>query len=309
MHLWVCTDYTFQETSIFTVVVCFHSLTLESVQASCPVRVAPYQNLTLKLICHWHNDVKSIRSCRFDQNVMAYTLCIAIDCTSFLLFYHYLFTYLLTPWSRVLLEKLTGFAANQEFPSILWNPEVHYRTHKRRHLSLSWANTIQSLQLLLISWRSILILSSHLRLGLPSGLFPSGFPTKTLCTPLPSSIRATCPAHRRRNVHWVKTLRQAATDNHFLQYKKGRSCGIGCSKQWIIGPCILILLKCIWFVLCTVQYCICCVFIPHFNTDTLNYIQIHLPLLSLAQEGLMAVFWLYASSRVRAIRVQRNSAV
>ena len=41
------------------------------------------------------------------------------------------YTYLLTPWSRVLLEKLTGFAVNQEIPRFLWNPKVHYRTHKR----------------------------------------------------------------------------------------------------------------------------------------------------------------------------------
>ena len=42
----------------------------------------------------------------------------------------YLLTYLLTLWSTVLLEKLTGFSANQEILRILWNPTVHHRSHK-----------------------------------------------------------------------------------------------------------------------------------------------------------------------------------
>jgi hypothetical protein len=40
-----------------------------------------------------------------------------------------LFSYLITPWSRVLLEKLTG-SVSQEIPGILWNLKVLYRIHK-----------------------------------------------------------------------------------------------------------------------------------------------------------------------------------
>jgi hypothetical protein len=47
----------------------------------------------------------------------------------------------------------------------------------------------------ILSLRYILILYTHLRLGLPSGLFPSGFPTNILFAFLVFSIRATCPAH------------------------------------------------------------------------------------------------------------------
>jgi len=64
-----------------------------------------------------------------------------------------------------------------------------------RHLSLSWARPIHSTYSHPTSCRSILILSTHLRLGLPSGLFPSGFHTKTLYAPVSSPIRATCSDH------------------------------------------------------------------------------------------------------------------
>ena len=93
-------------------------------------------------------------------------------------------TYLLTLWSRVLLEKLTGSEASQEIPLIFGTRTFLTVPTSARHLSLSWANSIQSPQLPSTSWRSILILPSHLRLGLPNGLFPSRFPTRTLCTPL-----------------------------------------------------------------------------------------------------------------------------
>ena len=105
----------------------------------------------------------------------------------------YLLTYLLTPWCRVLLEKLTGLQLVKKFPAFYGTRMFITALTSVRHLSLSWASPIHSTYPHSTSWRSILI-STHLRLGLPSGLFPSGFPTKTLYAPLSSPIRATCPA-------------------------------------------------------------------------------------------------------------------
>jgi hypothetical protein len=72
---------------------------------------------------------------------------------------------------------------------------VHYRSHKRPPpvSILSQLDPVHPPHP--TSWRSILILSSHLRLGLPSDLFPSGFPTNTLYMPLLSPHTRYMPYH------------------------------------------------------------------------------------------------------------------
>ena len=96
-------------------------------------------------------------------------------------------TYLFMPCSRVLLEK--------KFPAFYGTQRFITTFTLDHHLYLSWANWILSMPPHPTSWRSNLILSSYLHLALPSGLFPSGFPTKTLYTPLLSPMCGTCPSH------------------------------------------------------------------------------------------------------------------
>ena len=105
------------------------------------------------------------------------------------------YTYILTYYS---LEQSPSweanrFSASQEIPRILWNPKVHCRIHNARHLSQSWTSSIQFMPSLPTFLRSILVLSSQVRLGLSSGLFPSGFPTKTVCTLLLSPYALHAP--------------------------------------------------------------------------------------------------------------------
>ena len=99
-------------------------------------------------------------------------------------------SYLHTPWCRVLLEKLTGLQV-KKFPAFHGTRRFITALTSVRHLSLSWASPMPSIYPHPTSWRSILILSTHLHLGLPSGLLPSGFTSKNLYTPLSSPIRAT----------------------------------------------------------------------------------------------------------------------
>ena len=72
------------------------------------------------------------------------------------------------------------------------------RDSRQHSLSLSnnpYPEPNQPPTLIPISSRSILILSSHLCLSLPKGIFPVGLPVKILKALLPSSILATCPVH------------------------------------------------------------------------------------------------------------------
>ena len=107
----------------------------------------------------------------------------------------WLIDWLIVPWSRFFLQKLTGFQLVKKFVAFCGTRKFISAFTSACHLSLFRARSINSIFPHPISWRPILVLSSHLHLGLPSGLFLSGIPTKTLHTPLLSHTSATCPTH------------------------------------------------------------------------------------------------------------------
>jgi hypothetical protein len=78
----------------------------------------------------------------------------------------------LTPWSRALPEKLTCPQLVKKFPTFYGIQKFITAFTRPHHLPLSWARSIQSMPHHSISWRFILILSSHLSLGLPSVFIP-----------------------------------------------------------------------------------------------------------------------------------------
>jgi len=100
--------------------------------------------------------------------------------------------HLLTPCCRVLLEQLTGLQLVQKFPAFHGTRRFITALTSVRHLPLSWARPIQSVYPHPTSWRSILILTTHLRLGLLSGSFPPVSPPRPY-TPLPPFPHLSAP--------------------------------------------------------------------------------------------------------------------
>jgi hypothetical protein len=85
----------------------------------------------------------------------------------------------LTSWSTAL-EKLTDTQPVTKFLRFYRTQRSSATFTTSHHWSLSWARWIHYTPSHPIPWRSILILTSHLCLGLQSGLLPSGFPTEAL---------------------------------------------------------------------------------------------------------------------------------
>ena len=117
----------------------------------------------------------------------------------------YLLTYLLT----YSMEQSPSWEANRlsaspEIPRILCNPKVHYRIHKCPPPVpiLSQLDPFHAHTPYLLNIHINIILPSTP--CLPSGLFPSGFPTKTLYTPLLSPLRV--PTVQQHSARWRQAI-------------------------------------------------------------------------------------------------------
>ena len=105
-------------------------------------------------------------------------------------------THSLTPWSRVLPANLPVPLLVKKFPSFFGTWSFITAFTSIPYSSVSWAETIQSTPPYPTSWRSFLILSFHLHLGLAHGFFPSGFPPK-------SCIHLSCPPCMSHALHML----------------------------------------------------------------------------------------------------------
>ena len=136
---------------------------------------------------------------------------------------------LLTPRCRVLLEQLTGLQLVKKFPAFHGTRRFITALTNLRHPSLSWASPILSIYPHPTSWRYILQLSTHLRLGLLNGLFPSGSPPRPYTPTFPhpyaphaqpiSFFSSLSPAQYWVNYRTIKKVKPATVKPDYLSVK------------------------------------------------------------------------------------------
>lgn len=94
-------------------------------------------------------------------------------------------------WSRILLEKLIDAQLVKNIPYLLWNSKIHVFRSLPLDGPLSEPNKPNRHSR--TQYLSILILSYHAHLSIPSGIFPSLFSTKILYVFLISPTRIKAP--------------------------------------------------------------------------------------------------------------------
>ena len=123
--------------------------------------------------------------------------------------------------------EVNWFSVSEKIPRILYNPNVQYRSHKCPPPIpiLSQLDPVHTPTSYFLKIHPNNILPSMP--GLPSDLFPSGFPTKTLYTPLhyPHTRYMPSPSHSCRfyhpnNIWWAEQKSPWAsqqTSLHFME--------------------------------------------------------------------------------------------
>jgi hypothetical protein len=117
---------------------------------------------------------------------------------------------LLTAWSRVPLEKVIVIQLVTKFPNFNGIRRFITVFTRSRHWSLSWIRWIQSIPYAPIFLRSIIILPSHLLLGLLSSFFLSCFAIKLLH--YFSHLSHACYISHQSNLPWFSSSSSSSSD-------------------------------------------------------------------------------------------------